>query len=214
MRPSFFSKERLKMSFSTLFWRPVNLFREKTVSATSKHTSNRGLARLALEPSLSNAAIDNLVLRINSGRVTIRALYRFAIWDVATAIKKADLLSTATVLSQATKGKFPFEFKAEGEENIEHYVCHHDGDTLTGTDYGTYQELRTKSFRHYNLPFFRSLREWLGQDTWQRLVLQITNRNTDLGNILNNLDSEIEKAQERLKEIHPLPPKTPGCICN
>lgn len=55
------------MGLSTMFWRPINLFRGKVVRAKSKHTSFLGLARIYSKNKNLRALVkDNIERRVMS----------------------------------------------------------------------------------------------------------------------------------------------------
>ncbi|MFA4966719.1 MAG: hypothetical protein WC624_00660 [Candidatus Margulisiibacteriota bacterium] len=62
------------MGLSTVFWRPVNLFRSKETRAASPHTSNWGLVKIfyhGQDNSVKSAVVSNLSRRIDSGKLSL-----------------------------------------------------------------------------------------------------------------------------------------------
>lgn len=94
------------MAISTIFWRPVNCFRSKAVRAASKHTSNRGLARIWRKtPELRGTITQTVANKINSGTLPIREASRFPemlLKASLASLGKKEIYSTYVSLEEAT----------------------------------------------------------------------------------------------------------------
>jgi hypothetical protein len=195
------------MAVSTVFWRPVNMFRGQAVRAGSPHTSNWGLGRLSRNTEFSGLAINNLASRLRTGQIKISSLYRFETKIVAAAIEKLGpaLQLPVAIISRATKGTFSFTFVSFGEETTNEWGCHHDGMDLSRSSTELYQETITRDLFDYNLEFFKGLKEYLPSETWSDLVILVGQKNQELGRVLSDLEAWISRAEEGLRENHPLP---------
>jgi hypothetical protein len=68
------------MKATTIFWRPINLFRGQEIRAMSRHTSLRGLNRILVKSALHDRTVHrNIEDRLLAGELTLPQLVRLAV---------------------------------------------------------------------------------------------------------------------------------------
>jgi len=180
--------------FQGRYAEPLTFSDRKTLRMLAKHEN----------PVDSSVDVNSLRTILEKKKGTLKYLYGISPAVVAKALATIGNETIAAIIAEARIARFPYSF--ESNVYIQEWVvtnADHDGETASWETTDSYLKTIHTHSLGYNLPWFKELKDNLGDDLWKNVFSTSRlqgNALSDVDSLYSDRVSMLQRAHERIEQ--------------